>query len=168
MDVPFWIWAVFGAAVLSVLFVDLLVFHLEREDPHDRLPGGHSPGSASRSASQASSGPGAEAGGDPVLSGYLVERSLSLDNVFIFLIILAYFAVPSPYRHRALLWGVLGALVLRAAFIAVGAVALERFSWTVYVLGIFLIATGMRLAVHEVEAHRAERGLTPPCAGSCR
>ena len=87
------------------------------------------------------------------LSGYLVERSLSLDNVFVFAIILAYFAVPSPYRHRALLWGVLGALVLRATFIAVGAVALERFSWTVYVLGIFLIATGMRLAVHEVEAH---------------
>ena len=78
-------------------------------------------------------------------------------------VIFAYFAVPPQYRHRALLWGVVGALVFRAVFIAVGAVALERLSWTVYVLGAFLILTGARAAVRD--ARRIPSG-TSSCACS--
>jgi tellurite resistance protein TerC len=87
------------------------------------------------------------------LAGYLIERTLSVDNVFVFAVIFAYFGVPPEYRQRALLWGIMGALAFRTIFIAAGAVALERFAWVAWVLGLFLIATGMRLAVREVDPH---------------
>ena len=95
-------------------------------------------------------------GGGPAteyITGYLIERSLSIDNVFVLAVIFTYFAVPAEFRHRALLLGVLGALVLRAVFIAGGAIALERVAWSIYVLGAFLVLTGARLAVSELEAH---------------
>ena len=153
MDVGLWIWAVFVAGVLAVLLVDLLVFHRDAHQVTLREAGiwtavwfllalgfagvvwlWHGPGAATA-----------------YTTGFLIERSLSIDNLFVLVVLFAYFAVPPQYRHRALLVGVLGALVLRAIFIAGGAVALERFTWTVYVLGAFLIATGVRLAVREVE-----------------
>jgi TerC family integral membrane protein len=154
LDVPVWIWIVFSVAVVAVLLVDVLVFHREAREVQLReaaawtavwlaLPVGFA------GVVWAWRGGGAATG---YLAGYLIERSLSVDNVFVLAVIFAYFAVPPAYRHRALLFGVLGALVLRAGFIAGGAVALERFAWTVYVLGAFLIATGLRLAVREVES----------------
>src|SRR3954466_5164342 len=85
------------------------------------------------------------------LAGYLIERTLSLDNLFVFTLIFGYFAVPVASRHRALVWGVLGALVFRAAFIAVGGVALDRLSWLTYLLGAFLVYTGIRIARHAIE-----------------
>ncbi len=80
------------------------------------------------------------------LTGYLVERSLSIDNLFVFYLVFSYFQVPSQYQHRVLFWGVFGALVMRAAFIFAGIQVIEMFSWAVYILGGFLIVTGLNLA----------------------
>jgi len=79
------------------------------------------------------------------LTGYLIEQALSVDNMFVFLIIFAYFGVPAQLQHRVLFWGILGALVLRAVFILAGAALIERFHWVVYVFGGFLLLTGIRL-----------------------
>jgi tellurite resistance protein TerC len=87
---------------------------------------------------------GSTAGGE-YLAGYLLERTLSLDNVFVFVVILSFFAVPPALQHRALLWGILVALVLRAAFIAVGATLLETFHWMIYLFGAFLVYTAYKL-----------------------
>ena len=79
------------------------------------------------------------------LTGYLVEKALSVDNLFVFLLIFTYFKVPGEYQHRILFWGVLGALVLRAAFILAGAALLARFQVLVYLLGAFLVYTGVQM-----------------------
>jgi tellurite resistance protein TerC len=79
------------------------------------------------------------------LTGYLLEYSLSVDNIFVFLVVFRFFAVPSEYQHRVLFWGVAGAIVLRAAFILVGTSLIHRFHWLLYVFGVFLVVTGLRL-----------------------
>jgi len=81
------------------------------------------------------------------LTGYLVEEALSVDNLFVFLLIFTYFKVPDQYQHRILFWGILGALVLRALFIVLGSVLLAKFHFLFYVLGAFLIYTGVRMAL---------------------
>lgn len=90
-------------------------------------------------------------------AGYVIEKSLSVDNVFVFALIFSYFAVPGRYQYRVLFWGVVGALVLRAIFLALGAQLLERYDWMVYVFGIFLIYTGIRMAFHRDEEVHPER-----------
>ena len=79
------------------------------------------------------------------LAGYLIEKSLSVDNIFVFLLIFSYFSVPLAYQRRVLLWGILGALVMRGIFIAVGATLLHYFHWIIYVFGGFLIFTGVQM-----------------------
>ena len=79
-------------------------------------------------------------------TGYLLERTLSLDNAFVFVLILSYFAVPKAVQHQALMFGIIVALVLRGIFIYLGAKALEHFEWTIYVFGVFLIYTAIKLA----------------------
>ena len=79
------------------------------------------------------------------LTGYLIELSLSVDNLFVFLLIFSYFKVPSKYQHRVLFWGVLGALVMRLTMIFVGAALIERFHWIIYIFGAFLIYTGVKM-----------------------
>ena len=81
-------------------------------------------------------------------SGYTIEKSLAVDNVFVWAIIFSYFAVPREYQHRVLFYGVLGALVMRGAFIAAGAVAIKNFEWILYVFGAFLIFTGIQMLRH--------------------
>jgi tellurite resistance protein TerC len=83
------------------------------------------------------------------LTGYLIEKSLSIDNLFVFLIIFSYFRVPAEFQHRVLFWGVLGALVMRAAFIAGGVALIERFHWIMYIFGGFLILTGIKMSQHK-------------------
>ena len=78
-------------------------------------------------------------------AGYLIEKSLSVDNVFVFVVIFTAFAVPKLYQHRVLFWGVLGALVMRAVFIAAGSALLREFHWIIYVFGALLIVTGFKL-----------------------
>jgi tellurite resistance protein TerC len=88
------------------------------------------------------------------LTGYVIEKSLSVDNIFVFVLIFAYFKVPASYQHRVLFWGVLGALVMRAILILVGGVLLERFHWIIYIFGAFLIYTGIKMARQsEIEIH---------------
>ena len=80
------------------------------------------------------------------LAGYLLEKSLSLDNLFVFLMIFMYFGVPEKYQHRVLYWGILGALIMRAAMIAAGAALIARFDWVIYIFGAFLVYTGVKFA----------------------
>src|SRR5688572_5186038 len=79
------------------------------------------------------------------LTGYLIEKSLSVDNLFVFLMIFQYFCTPSEHQHRVLFWGILGALILRAIFIAAGAALLSNFHWMMYVFGGFLVVTGIKM-----------------------
>jgi tellurite resistance protein TerC len=83
------------------------------------------------------------------LTGYLIEFALSVDNLFVFALIFAYFKVPPQYQHRVLFWGIIGALVLRGVMIGVGALLIERFDWIMYVFGGFLVITGIRMAKHD-------------------
>jgi tellurite resistance protein TerC len=88
------------------------------------------------------------------ITGYLVEQALSVDNVFVFIVILTYFAVPKENQHKVLFWGVLSAIVLRAGFIVAGASLVARFHWILYLLGAFLIFTAVKLALQqETEVH---------------
>jgi len=89
------------------------------------------------------------AGAQPALeflTGYLIEYSLSVDNIFVFLLIFSAFAVPAKYQHRVLFWGILGALVMRGVMIGLGTVLLDSFSWIIYVFGAFLLFAGVRMA----------------------
>jgi len=107
--------------------------------------------------------------GGEYLAGYVIEKSLSVDNVFVFALIFSYFAVPARYQYRVLFWGVVGALVLRGVFVLVGAELLERYDWMIYIFGAFLVYTGIRMAFHrDAEVHpernpllRALRRLVP-------
>jgi tellurite resistance protein TerC len=91
------------------------------------------------------------------ITGYLIELSLSVDNLFVFLLIFSYFAVPRAYQYRVLLWGVLGAMVMRLSFILAGVALLERFEWLIYIFGAFLIYTAWKVVSqgeHEVHPER--------------
>jgi tellurite resistance protein TerC len=90
-------------------------------------------------------------------TGYLIEKSLSVDNIFVFVLIFSYFAVPSKYQHRVLFYGILGALIMRAAMIAAGAALIKEFHWIIYIFGAFLIFTGVRMALHRNEAFEPEQ-----------
>jgi tellurite resistance protein TerC len=92
------------------------------------------------------------------LAGYVVEYSLSVDNIFVFLLVLGYFGVPRAYQHRVLFYGILGALVFRAVFIMLGSV-LMQFHWVVWLFGAFLIFTGVKMAVSSAETMKPERNL---------
>jgi tellurite resistance protein TerC len=87
-------------------------------------------------------------------TGYVIEKSLSVDNVFVFALLFSYFAVPPKYQHKVLFWGILGALIMRAIMIAAGAVLITKFSWIIYIFGAFLILTGIKMIVkREGEIH---------------
>lgn len=81
------------------------------------------------------------------ITGYIIELSLSMDNVFVIALIFTYFRVPPQYQHRVLFWGILGALVMRGVMIAAGAALIQRFSWTLYLFGAFLVFTGIKMLI---------------------
>ena len=91
------------------------------------------------------------------LTGYIIEKSLSVDNLFVFLMIFQYFATPATYQHRVLFWGIVGALLLRAIFIAAGAALLENFHWMIYVFGAFLVVTGIKMLLQKDEKIEPKR-----------
>jgi tellurite resistance protein TerC len=91
------------------------------------------------------------------LTGYLIEKSLSVDNIFVFLLIFSYFGVPPLYQHKVLFWGILGALIMRAVFIAAGITLIEKFHWTIYIFGAFLILIGVKMALQKERKIRPER-----------
>lgn len=90
-------------------------------------------------------------------TGYVIEKSLSVDNVFIFALLFSYFAVPALYQHKVLFWGILGALVMRAVMIALGAKLIAEFAWIIYVFGAFLILTGVKMIVKREEKIHPEQ-----------
>jgi len=100
------------------------------------------------------------AGGTKALeffTGYLIEKSLSVDNVFVFALLFSYFAVPQLYQHKVLFWGILGALIMRAIMIVAGAALITKFAWIIYVFGGFLILTGLKMIVKREEEIHPER-----------
>lgn len=146
-----WFWVGFNAFVLAMLALDLGVFHRKEHAP-----------SLKESliwicvwvglAMIFNVGIYIYMGQDKALeflTGYLIEESLSADNIFVFVLLFSFFRVPLVYQHRVLFWGIIGALVMRGAMIAAGSILLERFSWIIYIFGAFLIFTGIRMAFHD-------------------
>jgi tellurite resistance protein TerC len=88
------------------------------------------------------------------LTGYLIEKALSVDNIFVFIIIFSYFGIPPQFQHKVLFWGVVGALIMRGIFIGLGAALIGRFEWVLYIFGVILLYSGWKLLRHqEVEVH---------------
>jgi len=163
MEGSIWLWVGFNLFVLAMLALDLGVFHRKAHAVSGREALTWSlvwislaltfnaviyfawdrmmPGSSytNREAALA------------FLAGYLIEKSLSVDNIFVFILIFSFFAVPAAYQHRVLFWGILGALVMRGTLILLGAALLEQFHWVIYVFGAFLIFTGIRMWNHQGE-----------------
>ncbi len=156
MDVPVWVWLAFGFLVVGLLVVDLLAFGRRKETIPFRRAVVWS--IAWTAVGLAFAGVlWAWQGRDPAgeyLAGFLIEKSLSIDNLFVFALIFGYFAVPAAYQRRVIYWGIVGAIVLRALFILAGAALLDAFHFTIYVFGAFLVLTGLRMARHRtVEIH---------------
>jgi tellurite resistance protein TerC len=169
MNTPIWLWIGFNLFVLAMLALDLGVFHRKAHAVSgkealawslvwislalvfnaiiyfywDRMV----PDSTytNRDAALA------------FFTGYLIEKSLSVDNIFVFILIFSFFTVPSAYQHRVLFWGILGALIMRGALIALGAALLEQFHWIIYIFGAFLIFTGARMALQRDESVQPDK-----------
>jgi tellurite resistance protein TerC len=138
---------VLGIVVFGMLALDLFVFHRKAHEVSLREAAAWSV--AWITLGLAFGGyvwvtRGSQAGGE-YLAGYLIEKSLSMDNVFLFAMLFTYFAVPSLYQHRVLFWGVVGAIVFRAIFIVAGAALLESFHFLIYGFGILLLLTGIKM-----------------------
>jgi tellurite resistance protein TerC len=147
LDVAWWAWVAVVAAILAMLSVDLF---LHRDDHPPTLREALTWSIVWIAVSVAFGGIvwttlGHEAGAS-YFAGYLIEKSLSVDNLFVFALLFQFFAVPIAYQHRVLFWGVLGALVFRAIFIAGGAALLSNFHWMFYLFGAFLVFSGVKLA----------------------
>jgi tellurite resistance protein TerC len=156
IEVPNWAWVAVLAAIVAMLFFDLLVVHRRPHVISFREAATESAVWIAIGLSFSAIvawGWGAQAAGE-YLTGYLIEESLSIDNVFVWAVILSYFAVPAMYQFRVLFWGIFGALILRATFIFAGVALLERFDWILYIFGAFLLFTAFRIARHqEAEIH---------------
>ena len=147
LDVHAWQWVVLLGIIVTLLLVDLLVFHREAHEISTKE-------AAIESAVWISIGVsfslvilwwfGGAATGEYV-SGYLIEKSLSIDNVFVWALLMSYFLVPQKYQHRVLFWGIFGALVMRAIFIFAGVALIEKFEWVLYIFGAFLVFTAARM-----------------------
>lgn len=164
-----WVWVGFNLFVLALLAIDLGVFHREAHEVSLReaaiwsvvwislallfnlglylfwdviMP------NSSLSASDA---------GLAFLTGYLIEKALSVDNIFVFVLIFSYFAVPPKYQHRVLFWGIIGALVMRGSMILAGAALIKQFHWVIWIFGVFLIFTGIRMATAQDEQIEPEK-----------
>ncbi|MCS7186009.1 MAG: TerC family protein [Armatimonadetes bacterium] len=154
-----WAWLIFLSAVLVMLGVDLGIFHRKAHLPSFREAAiwsvvwivaalifngivwvwlGH------QKALE-------------FFTGYLVEKALSADNIFVFAVLFNYFAVPPEYRHRVLFWGVLGAIVFRLTFILAGTALLKKFHWVIYIFGIIVIVSGIKLLMRKEEEIHPER-----------
>ncbi len=159
MSVDTLAWIVFAVLIASFLALDLFVFHKEAHEVKPRealtwvciwvavalafcgiLYFWRGPDSAAE-----------------FLAGYLVEQSLSVDNMFVFALIFTYFAIPGSLQHRLLFWGIVGAVIFRAMFIGAGAVLLKNFHWTIYIFGGFLVYTGLKLLKHSDDQVEPEK-----------
>lgn len=154
-----WLWIGFNVFVLAMLALDLGVFHRKAHVVSIResvtwtlvwialamifnLGISHYMGSVK---------------GLEFFTGYVIEKSLSVDNIFVIALLFSYFAVPSEHQHRVLFWGILGALIMRAAMIMLGAKLISEFSWIIYIFGAFLILTGIKMIVKREEEIHPEK-----------
>lgn len=147
------LWAGFVAFILAMLALDLGVFHRRAHEIRFREAAIWSAVWVALAALFAGGvflvfGPDR---GLDFTAGYLIEKALSVDNIFVFVMIFAYFGVPAAYQHRVLFWGILGALVMRAFFILAGGAFLQAFHWAIYVFGAFLVLTGIKMFVQKHE-----------------
>jgi tellurite resistance protein TerC len=150
-----WLWLVFVSIVMGLLVFDLGVLHRE----HREIGVSES---LLLSAGYITAGllfglwvwlvKGGEAGMD-FYTGFLIEKSLSMDNVFLMAMIFSFLSIPRRYQHEVLFWGILGVIVLRAIMIGLGAALIAEFSWILYVFGIFLLFTGVKMLFSKVDAH---------------
>jgi tellurite resistance protein TerC len=150
-DVPVWAWLALVGAIAGMLVFDLLAVHRTAHVISIKE-------AAIESAIWISIGllfgvimiwwQGSKAGGE-YYAGFLIEKSLSVDNVFVWAVIFSFFAVPREYQFRVLFWGIFGALVLRAVFIVAGVELIERFEFVLYVFGAFLLYTAVKIARHD-------------------
>src|SRR3954467_12945339 len=150
-DVPIWVWAALIAVIVLMVVFDLLVVHRRAHVISLRE-------AAIESAVWISLGlafglviiawQGSRAGGE-YYAGFLIEKSLSIDNVFVWAVIFSFFAVPREFQFRVLFWGIFGALVMRAIFIFAGVSLIDRFDWVLYVFGVFLLYTAWKIAHHD-------------------
>lgn len=153
MDITLWAWIGFHAIVFLVLALDLGVFHRRSHKVSIREAGLWTLVWVTLSLIFNGiiwlwRGP---ADGLNFLTGYLVEYSLSVDNIFVFILLFSYFRVPAQYQHRVLFWGILGALIMRGTMILLGSALIEQFEWILYLFGAFLLVTGVRLIFHDDE-----------------
>ena len=161
MDVPLYLWVAVAGGIALALALDLFVLH---RDAHEVSMREAALTSAAWIAVGVAFGigvwwfAGADRAGE-YFAGYLIEKSLSVDNVFVFALLFSYFAVPAKYQHRVLFWGVVGALILRAGFIAAGAALLEQFHWVIYVFGGLLLVTGIKML--RSSGHSVDPGRNP-------
>ena len=150
LDIPLWAWGALIGALVVMLVVDLLLVHRTAHVITIKE-------AAIESAVWISIGllfglvlfawQGGQASGE-YYAGFLIEKSLSIDNVFVWAVIFGYFAVPAMYQFRVLFWGIFGALALRLVFVVVGAALISRFFWLLIVFGLFLVVTGLKIIRH--------------------
>ena len=158
MEVNIWFWVGFIAFVLAMLALDLGVFHKEAHAVKPKEAGMWVTVWVSLALLFAG-GIWWYADGQTALTfltGYVIEEALSVDNIFVMVMIFQYFRVPPQYQHRVLFWGILGALVMRGIFIGLGALLIARFSWILFVFGALLVFTGVRMAFKQDEEFDAE------------
>jgi TerC family integral membrane protein len=154
-----WTWVGFILLVLAMLAIDLGVFHRKSHEVRIREALAWS-GVWIILALLFNLGVYYWLGPEPALAfltGYLIEKSLSIDNIFVFLLIFTYFRVPPRYQHQVLFWGILGALVMRAILIVLGISLIQRFHWVIYLFGAFLILTGVKMALEKDKEIHPER-----------
>lgn len=150
-DVPIWVWLALTGVIIVLLVADLLLVHRTAHVITIKE-------ASVESAIWISIGllfgivmliwQGGQAGGE-YYAGFLIEKSLSVDNVFVWAVIFSFFTVPREYQFRVLFWGIFGALVLRAIFIFAGVSLIERFEWILYIFGVFLLYTAVKIARHD-------------------
>lgn len=153
------LWGLFNVFVIAMLIVDLMVFHKKEQEETIRKA---LIWTGVWIALACIFGVGVYYYMGPstaidYFTGYLIEKSLSVDNIFVFLLVFSYFKVPAKYQHKVLFWGIFGALVMRLFFIFTGVALLERFEWIIYVFGAFLVYTGIRLAMEKDKEVHPER-----------
>ncbi|HUJ09845.1 MAG TPA: TerC family protein [Verrucomicrobiae bacterium] len=145
------LWVIFGAVVVLMMVLDLGVFHRRKHEVRFKeaalwtivwifLALGFAGLIAYKRGANSSL---------EFLTGYIIEESLSVDNLFVFLLIFSYFAVPSIYQHSVLFWGIIGAMALRAVFILTGVALIEKFEWVIYVFGAILLVSGVKMALEK-------------------
>ena len=149
MGKPAWVWLAFVGIVVALLAFDLGVLHKDDKEIGVResllLSAGYI-GAALLFGVWVWWYLGAQSGMD-YYTGFMIEKSLSMDNVFVIALIFTFFAIPRQYQHRVLFWGILGVIVLRAIMIALGATLVSQFSWVLYLFGAFLVVTGIKMWV---------------------